>query len=313
MHRSRWTGLSAALLLLAAAACSPVTEEGAAEEGADAPLRITATTGMVADAARAVGGPDVVVEGLMGPGVDPHLYRATQSDLRRLSDADLILYNGLHLEGKLADILERFGREKPTVAVAEAVPEDALMTPEEYEGSYDPHVWFDVRLWMQAVARVAEALRAADPQNAEAYAERATEYQRELEALDAYVRERVAEVPASRRVLITAHDAFGYFGRAYGIEVMGLQGINTVSEYGVQDMERLLDVIVERGVKAVFVETSISPRSIEALVRGAEARGHEVAIGGALYSDALGEVDGPAGTYVGMVRHNVDTIVEALR
>lgn len=300
--------VAAAFLWVALCGCSREAAEGVAT-GA---LRVTTTTGLIADAARAVGGPHAHVEALMGPGVDPHLYKATQSDLRRLMDADLVLYNGLHLEGKMADVLEKLGERKPTVAVTGAIPEELLRRPPEFAGQFDPHVWFDVQLWKRVVERIRDALAEADPEHRGDFERNAAAYLAELDTLDAYVRERVATIPESQRLLITAHDAFGYFGAAYGVEVMGLQGLSTSTEYGLQDLRRLIDVIVARKVKAVFVESSVSPRSIEALVAGVRGSGHEVALGGTLYSDALGAEGTPEGTYLGMVRHNVDTVVEAL-
>lgn len=277
------------------------------------PLQVVATTGMVADLVRNVGGERVEVAGLMGPGVDPHLYKATQSDTRKLARADVVFYNGLHLEGKMIDILVRMARQKPTYAVTEYIPEELLREPPEFAGHYDPHVWFDVGLWMYAVERVTDALIEADPQHRGVYEANRDAYLAQLRELDAYIRERVAEIPRERRVLVTAHDAFGYFGRAYGIEVVGLQGISTATEYGLRDVQNLVELIVGRGIKAVFVEASVSPRAIEAVVEGVRARGHEVAIGGTLYSDSLGEAGTSAGTYIGMVRENTDTIVAALR
>jgi manganese/zinc/iron transport system substrate-binding protein len=276
------------------------------------PLRVTATTGMIADTARAIGGEHVVVTGLMGPGVDPHLYKATQGDLEKLQSADLVLYNGLHLEGRMADVLVKLARTVKTVQVTETIPVERLREPPEFSGHYDPHVWFDVSLWKPVSERIRDALIEADPAHAAAYQRRAENYLSELDALDAYARAEIARIPPEHRVLVTAHDAFGYFGRAYGIEVLGLQGISTASEYGLRDVERLVETIVARKIRAVFVESSVSPRSIEALIAGAKARGHEVKIGGELYSDALGAADGPAGSYIGMVRHNVDTIVRGL-
>lgn len=309
--RGRWVaGLFAAalgMLLLAG------TGALLAAEAADKPLEAVATTGIVADLVRAVGGEHVRVTALMGPGVDPHLYKASFGDTQKLAQAGIVFYNGLHLEGKMIDILERMGRRKPTYAVTDAVPRHMLRQPPEFEGQYDPHIWFDVRLWMHAVDGVRDVLAEVDPAHRDAYEANAAAYRAELEALDRYVRERVAEIPPERRVLVTAHDAFGYFGDAYGVEVLGLQGISTATEYGLKDVQALVDTLVERGIKAVFVEASVSPRAIEAVVSGARARGHMVSIGGTLYSDSLGDADGPAGTYVGMVRHNVDTLVEALK
>lgn len=278
-----------------------------------APLKVTATIGMIADVAEHVGGEQVVVTALMGPGVDPHLYKPTQGDLRRLSDADVILYNGLFLEGRMTDVLVRMARRVPTIQVTDTIPEERLLEPPEFEGHYDPHVWMDVSLWKYVVERIRDTFIELDGEHAAHYRKAAENYLAELDELHAYVKEEVATIPEKSRVLVTAHDAFGYFGEAYDIEVMGLQGISTVSEFGLRDLENLLDVIVERNVKAVFVESSVSPRSIEALVSGAKSRGHAIEIGGELFSDAMGAAGTVEGTYIGMIRHNVDTIVSALK
>ena len=302
---------NAALLAIALStfiACS--REPG--RQADDTRLRVVATTGMIADVAARVGGEHAVVESLMGPGVDPHLYKASAGDVRRLSRADLVLYNGLHLEAAMGEVLEEMGHRKHTVAVTEWIDRASLTSPPEFQGSYDPHVWFDVRLWMRAVQRIEAAYAQADAAHAAEYAERSSEVLRDLAELDDWVRARTAEVPASRRVLVTAHDAFGYFGRAYGFEVKGLQGISTASEAGTADVQQLAADIAVRRIPAIFVETSIPRRTIEAVQAAVRSRGFDVAIGGALYSDALGNAGTPAGTYVGMVRSNVETIVGAL-
>jgi manganese/zinc/iron transport system substrate-binding protein len=277
------------------------------------PLHVVCTIGMLTDAARNVGGPHVNVDGLMGEGVDPHLYKASPHDVRLLSDADMILYNGLGLEGKMSDLFVKMARSKPTYAVADAVPEELRREPPEFAGHYDPHVWFDVSLWIRCVARVGEALGEVDAAHRDEYAGRARSYIAQLKELDGYVREQIATIPKQRRVLVTAHDAFGYFGRAYDIDVRAIQGISTESEASVKNINDLVSFIVERGVKAVFVESSVSKKNIQALVEGCAARGHSVTIGGELFSDAMGRAGTPEGTYVGMVRHNVDTIVRALK
>lgn len=307
--RSKWmwlaaacAGWAAAALLFAASFSVPV----------QAQVKVVATTGMIADAARHVGGEHVTVKGLMGPGVDPHLYRASQGDVRALAEADLILYHGLSLEGRMEEILANMARTKPVVAVTEYVPEELLIPAEGFGGHYDPHIWFDLSLWKNAVERVRDALIAVDPQRAGAYRANAATYLEALDETDAYVRRRIAEIPEASRVLVTAHDAFGYFGRAYGVEVIGLQGISTDTEVGLRDIQNLVDLLVRRQIKAVFVESSVPRRSIEAVVQGARSRGHTVTIGGELYSDALGAESTPASTLLGMIRHNVDTIVAAL-
>jgi len=276
-------------------------------------VSVVCTTGMVADLAEQIGGERVRVVGLMGPGVDPHYYKASQGDLSKLERADLILYNGLFLEGKMQDIFGKIARTKKVVAVADAMDKEHLLQPADFAGHYDPHVWFDVDLWQEAIDPVVRALSEVDPQGAEAYRQNGTAYSQVLSSLHAWVVEQVETVPVEQRVLITAHDAFGYFGRAYGIEVMGLQGISTVAEYGVNDVTQLVDLISERKVPAIFVESSVPERSIEAVRQGCLQRGHAVVIGGTLYSDAMGAPGSGADSYEGMVRTNVETIVGALR
>lgn len=286
---------------------------GAGEGVFAAELTIVATTNIVGDVARQVVGDAGAVVTLMGPGVDPHLYHPTHGDMRRLSQADIIFYNGLHLEGKMGDILVRMARSLPTYAVTEYMGPDDLLETESFAGLYDPHVWMDVKLWIKAVERVRDALAEVDPQRAALYQRRAQAYIEELERLHGWVHQQVASLPPERRVLVTAHDAFAYFGRAYQVEVVGLQGISTDTEVGLADISRMVSLLVERQIPAVFVETSVSTRGMEAVMQGAAARGHHVRLGGELYSDALGAPDTPQGTYVGMIRHNVTTIVEALR
>ena len=273
-------------------------------------VQVVATTGMVADLARVIGGDRVEVEALMGPGVDPHLYRASEGDVGRMSRADLILYNGFHLEGKMVDLLGKLGDR--AAAVAETISQDQLLTPPAFEGNADPHVWMDVKLWQQATAATADALARVDPAHADAYHQRADAYRAEMDALDQYVRSRIAEIPERQRVLVTAHDAFNYFGRSYGFEVRGLQGISTATEAGTGDVQALAQFVAERQIPALFVESSVSPRSIEAVLAAVQARGHEVTIGGNLYADALGGAGSGAETYPAMIRANIDTIVDAL-
>ena len=285
---------------------------GTPERG-DQPIEVVCTTGMVADLARNIGGDRIAVVGMMGPGVDPHYYKASQGDLAKLTAANLILFNGLFLEGKLEDVFAKMARRRQVLAVAEHLPEERLLRPPEFEGHFDPHIWFDVSLWAQTIEPVVARLSALDPDGAAVYRQNGARYRARLDSLHQWVVEQVALLPEGRRVLITAHDAFGYFGRAYGVEVVGLQGISTVAEYGVNDVTRLVDLIVEREVKAIFVESSVPVRSIEAVREGCLARGFQVAIGGTLYSDAMGAAGSGADTYVGMVESNVNTIVGALR
>ena len=311
--RTRY-GLVGLLLVgsLLTAACQPAG--GQQEPLGERSVNVVATTSMLADLAARIGGERVAVTGLMGPGVDPHLYKASEGDVSRMTQADIVFYNGLHLEGKMTDLFPQMQRRGiETVAVAEAaVPEEALIRSADFVGNFDPHVWFDVALWMDAAREVQAALSALDPAHADVYEANLAAYLDELGQLDTYVQQQVQQVPQAQRVLVTAHDAFGYFGKAYGFEVRGLQGISTATEAGTADVQQLADFIVERRIPALFVESSVSPRSIEAVREAVRARGFDVVIGGNLYSDALGSPGTPAESYVGTVRHNVDTIVSAL-
>jgi manganese/zinc/iron transport system substrate-binding protein len=278
----------------------------------DRKIRVVATIGMIAEMVKQVGGERVEVEGLMGPGIDPHLYKASEGDVIRMASADLVVYNGLHLEGKMSGVFERMGNRIRTVAVTDGIDREKLLRPPEFEGAYDPHVWFDVTLWMDAVKTLEKALSGMDPAHGDSYRANGTRYLERLEMLDRYVRREALIVSPRKRVLITAHDAFNYFGRAYGFQVRGLQGISTVAEAGAADIQALARLIVENEIPAVFVESSVPPRYIEALQEAVEARGFRVKIGGSLFSDAMGDPGTPEGTYVGMVRHNIDIIVSAL-
>ncbi|SEN35027.1 metal ABC transporter solute-binding protein, Zn/Mn family [Lihuaxuella thermophila] len=293
--------------LLTVTACS--SSNG--KEAGGGPVQVTATTGMIADIVKNVGGKYVQVTGLMGPGVDPHLYKASQGDIEKLDDADIVFYNGLHLEGKMTDILTKMGRSKPVIPVTEKIDKKNLL--KITGGQYDPHVWFDVKLWMKATERVKEGLIEIDPAHKKEYEQQTEAYLQKLAELDQYTRDQLKQIPEDRRVLVTAHDAFGYFGRAYQVDVVGLQGISTASEYGLKDVQRIVNLLTERKIKAVFVESSVPKRSIEAVVQGARHKNHQVTIGGQLYSDAMGQPGTEEGTYIGMVRHNVDTIVKSLK
>lgn len=280
--------------------------------GSSGALRIVATIGMIADAAGNIGGERVNVVALMGAGVDPHLYRASEGDVRRLGEAEIIFYNGLHLEAAMGEVLERMRGRKRTVAVSDGVQRERLLAPPEFRGAFDPHIWFDVEMWSRAAERIRDALVEYDPANAAGYRANSERYLAQLRELHEHVRSRAAQVPDAQRVLITAHDAFNYFGRAYGFEVRGLQGISTASEAGTNDVQALAAFIAERRIPAIFVESSIPPRTIEAVQAAVKARGFETRIGGQLYSDAMGDAGTAQGTYLGMVRHNIDTIVTAL-
>lgn len=300
-------------LLLGAITLGLTACSGAATGEDSGKLKVTTTIAQIGDIVTNVGGEHVEVESLMGPGIDPHLYQASQGDIGKLSKADIIFYNGLHLEGKMGDILNKMSKDKPTVAVGESIPDELLLTAEGDSSKKDPHIWFDITLWIHAVEAVTETLVEQDKENAATYEENASKYIKELKELDAYGKEQIASIPKESRVLVTAHDAFKYFGEAYDMEVTGLQGLSTDAEFGLRDVQSIIDLLVERNVKAVFVESSISEDSINAVVKGAESRGHTVVIGGELYSDAMGEAGTETGTYLGMFKHNIDTIVKALK
>ena len=275
-------------------------------------LRVVTTIGMITDIVKNVGGERVEVTGLMGPGVDPHLYKASAGDVQRLTSAQLIFYNGLHLESKMGDILAKMSGDTKTVAVTEAVDRSLLLTPPEFEGQYDPHLWFDVILWMKAVGKVRDTLSEFDSDNTLMYWSNAERYLAKLAELHEYVKAQAERVPSEQRVLVTAHDAFNYFGKAYGFEVRGLQGISTATEAGIADVQGLATFIAKRRIPAIFVESSVSTRSLKAVKAAVKSKGFDVEIGGELFSDAMGNEGTPEGTYIGMVRHNIDTIVTAL-
>ena len=290
--------------------CDPKGQPDASTAGKP---RVVTTIGMITDIVKNVGGGSVEVTGLMGPGVDPHLYKPSAGDVQRLTSAQLIFYNGLHLESKMGDILAKMsGDTKTVVSVTDAVDRNLLLTPPEFEGQYDPHLWFDVTLWMKAVGTVRDTLSEFDSDNTRMYYTNAERYLAKLAELHEYVKAQVERVPSEQRILVTAHDAFNYFGKAYGFEVRGLQGISTVAEAGIADVQALATFIAERRIPAIFVESSVSSRSLEAVKAAVNSKGFDVKIGGQLFSDAMGNEGTPEGTYIGMVRHNIDTIVTAL-
>ncbi len=305
------------LLILAAAAtfylglAGLVPADRAAADGTSR-LDVVTTTSMIGDAARAIAGDRAEVTHLMGEGIDPHTYRQTRSDVVRLGEADLVFWNGLYLEAQLEELLLQLGERKSVVAVAEALPAEVLLESEEFEGRFDPHVWMDAGLWAEVVGAIRETLIEHDPDGEPVYLANAESYLEEVAELDDYARSVLASVPERARALVTAHDAFQYFGRAYDFEVIGIQGISTDSEAGLREIEDLVSLIVEREIGAVFFESSVTDRNVRALVEGAQARGHELIVGGELFSDAMGSPGSYEGTYVGMIDHNVTTITRAL-
>ena len=306
--------LAGLALVTAVAFGQPVTTtSGAAPAQHSGPLKVTTTVNMVGDLARVVGGSRVEVTELMGAGVDPHLYKASARDVRKLAGADLVLYSGLHLEGKMVELLEK---NPHAVAVTHNIPTRQLLQPSGgfggVAGMPDPHIWFDVTLWKSAAETTRDALSSADPAGKAVYAQNAARYLKELDALDAEVMGLMHSIPAQQRVLVTAHDAFNYFSRRYGLEVRGVQGVSTAAEAGTRDVQELAGFVTERHIPAIFVESSVPKRTVEAVIAAAGARGHTVRVGGELFSDALGTAGTPEGTYIGMVRHNAHTISAAL-
>ncbi|MDQ3539140.1 MAG: zinc ABC transporter substrate-binding protein [Chloroflexota bacterium] len=309
---SRWRPLLALLAVPILSGCGRLSQGQELPDLGDRVIRVTATTGQVADLARQVGGERVSVDGLMGPGVDPHLFKASERNVEELIDSDAIFFNGLHLEGKLGELLERLSDRRPVFSVGDAIPADLLTSPPEFEGNPDPHVWFDPTMWAYTCRFMGEALTSIDPSHSQTYAAAVAAYAQELDQIDCYAMEQFSSIPDQQRVLVTAHDAFGYLGRRYDLEVVGLQGISTSTEAGIRDVQRIADLLVERRVPSIFVETSVPRRTIEAVQVATADRGWQVTIGGELFSDALGDSDTPEGTYLGMFRHNVATIVAGL-
>jgi len=275
-------------------------------------LTIVTTTGMIADTARIIGGEHVDVSNLMGSGVDPHAYRQTRSDIVKLSKADLVLWHGLYLEAQLEPLMEKLTKRGNVFAVAESVSTDQLLAHDDYEGQYDPHIWMNPEIWKQVANEINRIFAEAKPESANLFEHNLQLFVKELDALQDYSKAQLAKIPTEQRILVTAHDAFNYFGDAYDFEVLGIQGLSTESEAGIRRIQEMVDFLVERKLGAVFVETSVSDRNIQALIEGAAAKGHKVIIGGALFSDAMGPAGTYEGTYIGMIVHNITTISKAL-
>ncbi len=293
--------------------CGPSEADHAGAGPTTYPYKITTTVGMITDIVRQVSGGHAVVEGIIGEGIDPHLYKPTNVDVKSLQGAEVVFYNGLMLEGKMGDVLVKVARGgKPVHAVTEEIQAEGRYVITDEAEHYDPHVWMDVAGWMRAVEVVEKALSGFDPVHKSDYAANAAEYRNKLEALDGYARKAIGSIPENNRVLVTAHDAFGYMARAYGVEVKAIQGISTESKAAVKDIEVLVDYLVEHKIPAIFVESSVPKKNVEALQEGAGARGHQVKIGGELFSDAMGPAGTYEGTYLGMIDHNVTTITRAL-
>ena len=293
------------------AACSNAQSgQGSKQEGTDSDkIKVVTTIAQIAEPLSVIGGERLQVSSLMGPGVDPHLYNASQGDLNKLQDADVIFYNGLYLEGNMVEIFAEISKNKPVLALGETIDEELLLLDEE--GAIDPHIWFDIDLWRMALEQAVEKLKEMSPDDAELFETQKQSYFSKLEELKIDA-EKLGTIPDERRVLVTAHDAFGYFGRMHDMEVVGLQGLSTEDEIGLSDIQSTIELLVERQIPAVFVESTISEISIRSLIEGAAEAGQDVKLGGELFSDAMGEAGTEEGTYIGMYRHNVDTIYKAL-
>lgn len=273
-------------------------------------IYVVTTTAQISDVVQNISADKLHIEHLIGTGVDPHLYRPTRSDVMKLKKADIVFYNGLHLEGQMIELFETLEKEKMVVGLAESLPSDLLITDEEQK--HDPHVWMNVKAWSKTAETIRNTLAKYDPSNAEIYEQRAEFYMAKLTLLDEHIKNVIRTIPANARTLVTAHDAFGYFGSAYGIEVVGIQGLSTESEAGLKRMEELSKLLAENNIPSIFSETSVSDRNINALIEGAKAKGHDVEMGGNLYSDAMGPEGTYEGTYIGMMEHNVRTLTAAL-
>ncbi|GGF75849.1 manganese-binding lipoprotein MntA [Paenibacillus albidus] len=294
---------------LALSACA-ANGEGKGGNAADGKISIVTTIAQIAEPLTVIGGDKVSITSLMGPGVDPHLYNATQGDIGKMSSADMVFYSGQHLEGNMAEVFGQIGKNKPVVAVAESIPEDRLLKDEQ--GNIDPHVWFDIDLWRIALETATAGLKEHYPEHADYFEQNKTAYFKQLEELKTETAAQMDGIPQAQRVLVTAHDAFGYFGRMHELEVVGLQGLSTEDEIGITDIEDTINLLMEYKVPAVFVESSINQSSINAVIEGASGKGLKIKLGGELYSDAMGDAGTAEGTYIGMYRHNVKTIADAL-
>lgn len=315
MKKMKWSLLSLAFFLFALPLLSACNSVASDTEGSGSisknPIQIVATIAQIGEPMEIIGGNRVEVKSLMGAGVDPHLYEATQGDLNVLQEADIILYNGLHLEGNMGEIFEKLRESKTTVALGDAIDESLLLKDEE--GAIDPHIWFDLELWKSALERATEELKKMSPDDADYFEENKQSFFAKIDQLKVEAEEKLLSIPEEQRILVTAHDAFGYFGRMFEIEVVGLQGLSTEDEVGISDIQATVELLVEKQVPAVFVESSINQNSIQAVIEGAGKAGLEVELGGELFSDAMGKAGTKEGTYLGMYEHNVNTIFEALK
>lgn len=283
------------------------------EQARSGPLHIVTTTGIIEDVVKHIVGDSAEVSSLMGPGTDPHLYKPTPGDIELLDKADVIIINGLHLEGKMADLLKKYGLEKPVLAVSDGIPKEKIIKSADFADSYDPHIWFDSEIWMAGFQEITSRLCALDSTSKDYYQANFSRYKKQVEEMNGWVKTEMDKLNDHSKVLITSHDAFSYFGRCYGIEVKGIQGVSTLSEVGLKDVADMVDFVIEHQIKSIFVETSTSNKTAQSIVDGAKDKGYELALKGPLFSDALGEPDSDGGTYIGMVKANVTMIVKGLQ
>ncbi|KAB7671847.1 metal ABC transporter solute-binding protein, Zn/Mn family [Bacillus sp. B1-b2] len=308
--RKTWGILIASLLMVSVFLVGCKTSTQGTEGNKEEKVKIITTIAQIAEPLSIIGGEYVDVQSLMGPGVDPHLYTAAQGDIQKMEQADMIFYSGLHLEANMVKVFNEFSKSKPVLAIGEKVPEDELLKDEK--GAIDPHIWFDIDLWKEALTQATEELKEYSPEHSDNFEKNKQKYFGQLDAFKLEAEEKLKEIPEEKRVLVTAHDAFGYFGRMLDLEVVGLQGLSTESEIGLTDIEDTIDLLLTHQVPAVFIESSINPASINAVIEGATKEGLGIELGGELYSDAMGDENSKEGTYLGMFQHNVDTIYNAL-
>jgi manganese/zinc/iron transport system substrate-binding protein len=277
------------------------------------PIHIVTTTGIIEDVVTEIVGDSADVSAIMGPGTDPHIYKPAPSDIELLEEADVIIANGLHLEGKMAEMLEKYSKEKPVLIVADGISEEDIIKSADFDDAHDPHIWFDTRIWMDGMRYITSELGKIDTNASEYYMENFTVYEERIAEMDEWIFEEISSLDSTSRTLITSHDAFSYFGRRYKIEVKGIQGISTLSEVGLKDVAEMVDFVIENEINSIFVETSTSDKTAQSIVDGAKDKGYELKLNGPLYSDALGEPDSEGGTYIGMIKENVRIIVEGLK
>jgi len=276
-------------------------------------LEIVCSTSIIRDCIQEIVGDSIRVKSLMGPGIDPHSYNPRPSDISLLNNATVVIYNGLHLEGKMAQLFEELGKRKTVLSVSSGIARNELIVTDPKTGTTDPHIWFDTKIWLDGMSRIVEYLSRAYPKYRKQFEANFKTFRVKVEMEQKELKQELTVIPEERRVLITSHDAFHYFSRCFDVKVRALQGISTTQEPGVQDVVNLVNYIVEHQVKALFVEHSVSPKAIRTVIESCQRKGHHVRVGGTLYSDALGDADSPGKTYLMMLSHNVNTLIKGLK